>query len=140
MAKHLLGSYETEDEVIKAIDVYRLEGHQARNVVIFTNEKHVESLEEKTSNQITNKTDHPEIEEEEDPGIMEKIKETLSPSEDFEINTTEKLISYGLTPEEAEKSIREVEAGKIVIIVDDELRMGHDENNPILDEGTKHSY
>jgi len=138
----MLGSYKTQDEVIKAIDVYQLGGHEASNIVILTNEANVESLEEKTSNQITIKTNTQtnENEGEEDQSMFEKIKETMSPTDDFEIDTVEKLIAYGLTPEEAERSIKEVENGHIVVLADDELRMGHDENNPILDEGTKHSF
>lgn len=123
VTKRMLGSYEEADDALNAIDVYQLGGHESNNIVIFANETHADSLQERTQTQV--KTDNPNPVE--TPGMMQKIKDALSTTDDFELDTTEKLIAYGLSQEEAEKALFNVQMGHIVVLADDELRMGHKE-------------
>ncbi len=122
MAKHLLGAYPTEEDLRKAVTVYELSGHESKHVVVFTNEEQAQALGNRT--RFTIKTDSP-AEVEESAGMMTKLKERFKNAIDVELDTTEKLMDYGLSEEDAEMALYQAKLGQFVVIVDDELRMGH---------------
>lgn len=122
MAKHLLGAYPTEEDLRKAVIVFELSGHESKHVVVFTNDAKAQELGDRT--RFTIKTDTP-AEEEERAGIMTKIKERFIPGLNYELDTLEKLMDYGLTEEAAAQALLEAKSGQFVVIVDDEIRMGH---------------
>jgi exoribonuclease R len=119
MSKQIVGTYASDEEAIKAIHVYELSGHQSSNIVILTNEEKAKALETRTKVKI--KTNAPKKKEEQ-KGFFKKM---FSKADDFELDTHEKLVGFGLADEVAEKCLEDVKLGKIVVIGDDELRMGH---------------
>lgn len=122
MTKLVLGAFQSEEETITAINVFELAGHQSKNITIFTNEEHAKALENQIS--VTIKTDSPQPEEEPD-SILGKIMNTFSNSNDFELDSHEKLVEFGLPDEKAEQCMADMHSGKIIVIADDNLRMGH---------------
>ena len=132
MTKRVLGSYETVKEALHAADVYALGGHSEDNIIMLTNEENAAKLEGKTPVQI--KTDNPSTEPE-SASFIDKVKDVFTPAEEHvELDTTEKMTAFGLSQQEADSSMEEVKNGHIVIIVDDELRMGHTDERYDLDE------
>lgn len=132
MTKRMLGSYETVEEALHAADVYALAGHSEDNIIMLTNEENATKLEGRTPVQI--KTDNPSTEPEAE-SFMDKVKGVFTPAEEHvELDTTEKLTAFGLSQKEADSSMDKVKNGHIVIIVDDELRMGHTDERYDLNE------
>lgn len=120
MSKLIVGSYLSEEEAVKAINVYELQGHEAKNIVVLTNDAHKKSLEKRTD--VAVKSDTPENEE--TSTITDKIKEFFTANANLELDTQDKLIEYGLSREDAIRCMADVNLGKIVVLADDELRMG----------------
>lgn len=120
MSKLIVGSYLKEEDAVKAINIYELQGHEAKNIVALTNEKHKESLKELTD--VAVKSDSPE--DKSKLTITDKIKNIFIANADLELDTHEKLIEFGLSEDDAIRCMTDVNLGKIVVLADDELRMG----------------
>lgn len=126
MARTILGSYDSKEEAITAVDVHALTGFSSSNITIFTNEINARQLENYTS--VSIKTNSPqEKEDKRPPSIFERILNSLSGSDDFDLHSEENLMDFGLSKEEAKQCMRDAQNGKIVILANDELRMGHQE-------------
>lgn len=120
MPKRVLGIYSTVEETRDAVDVFELRGHESKNVVIFADNINQAQFKD---HQIVNL--HPTQHLHEEEGFIEKIIDNLPTAEVPKFSTTNKLIEYGLSETEATKALSAVRNGNIVVIVDDELRMGH---------------
>lgn len=132
MTKRMLGSYQTVEEALHAADVYALGGHSEDDIIMLTNDENAAKLEGRTPVQI--KTDNPPQHPEKET-FMDKVKDAFSSAdENIELDTTEKLTAFGLSQQEADSAMNGVKKGNIVIIVDDELRMGHTDERYDLDE------
>ena len=122
MAKLIIGSYTTEENAINAINTYELKGHEAKNITLLTNSSQPEKIESKTDVNVSSISD--DVEESTD--LLTKIKRFIINYPDIELDTIEKLVNFGLSKEQAERALTKVQAGKIVVLADDELRMGHE--------------
>lgn len=132
MTKRMLGSYKTVEESLHAADVYALAGHSEDGIIMLTNEENAAKLEGRTPVQI--KTDNPSPTPESE-SFIDKVKDVFTSSDEHvELDTAEKLTAFGLSQKEADTTMLEVKNGNIVIIVDDELRMGHTDERYDLDE------
>lgn len=121
MTKRVLGLYTTVKETRDAIAVFELSGHLSKNVVIFANNIDDSTFEyHQTVNLDSNKAT-----DDDKQGFIEKVKETFTTHDVLDFDTPEKLVEYGLSEDEAAKAIAGVRNGYLVVIVDDELRMGN---------------
>jgi len=120
MGKLIVGSYPTKEEAVKAITVYELQGHEAKNIIALTSEKRKESLEKLTD--VAVKSDS--AEDEDQLTIAERFKNLFTNNTDLELDTHDKLLDYGLSAEDAVRCMDDLNAGMIVVLADDELRMG----------------
>lgn len=126
MGRTILGSYDSKEEAITAVDVHALTGFSSSNITIFTNEINARQLENYTS--VSIKTNSPqEKDDKSSPSIFERILNSLSGSDDFELHSEENLMDFGLSKIEAKQCMRDAQNGKIVVLADDQLRMGHQE-------------
>lgn len=123
MAKVVIGAFDTEKDALTAVNVYELAGHHSKNITILASQEQAESLDDMTD--VTVKSDSPNEDEPAKATILDKLINAFSDTEEFELDTHEKLIDYGLPLEAAEECMEDVESGKIVVLADDELRMGH---------------
>ena len=86
MARTILGSYDSKEEAITAVDVHALTGFSSSNITIFTNEINARQLENYTS--VSIKTNSPqEKEDKRPPSIFERILNSLSGSDDFDLHS-----------------------------------------------------
>lgn len=120
MGKLIVGSYPTKEEAVKAITVYELQGHEAKNIIALTSGKRKESLEKLTD--VAVKSDS--AEDEDQLTIAERFKNLFTNNTDLELDTHDKLLDYGLSAEDAVRCMDDLNAGMIVVLADDELRMG----------------
>jgi|SRR5690625_1706640 len=120
MGKLIVGSYLTKEEAVKAINVYELQGHEAKNIIALTNEERKESLEKLTDVAVTDDSE----DDNEKSTITERFKDLFTNNTNLELNTHEKLVDYGLSEKDAIRCLDDVNAGMIVVLADDELRMG----------------
>lgn len=122
MAKQVLGCYETPAEALAVVEAYALSGHRESSILIFTNEENAKMLEEYTKVKI--KTDQPVLE---DANLTDKMRDRFKPYGDVELDSIEKLMDFGLTQKEAEGSMLEVRSGHVVILADERVRMGQND-------------
>lgn len=120
MSKLIVGSYLTKEDAAKAISIYELQGHEANNIIALTNEEHKDSLDKLTD--VTVKSDSPA--DNDQLTITDKIKDIFTANASLELDTHDKLIEYGLSEDDATRCMKDVKLGKIVVLADDELRMG----------------
>lgn len=120
MTKLIVGSYPSNEEAVKAVNIYELEGHEAKNIMMLTQPSNKDSLENLTDVAVV--ADEPT--DNEDESFTKKVKNIITHHVEFSLDTHEKLVHYGLSDEEAERCLTDVESGKIVVLADDELRMG----------------
>ena len=125
MTKLIIGSYHSEDDAVNAVAVYELKGHLAKNIIILTNQNNINEIKKQTDVEV--KSNAPNSEE--DSSLTDKIKKIFTYHSNIELDTREKLIEFGLSPEDASKCMTEVNSGKIVVLADDELRMGQDQSS-----------
>lgn len=118
MAKKILGVYSTTHDMNNSIAVYELSGHPSRNVIIFAKD----SIDVNAHHDIVYLNAVPSDEEQ---GMINKFKSTFSKQEPLHFDTVEQLIAFGLSKEDAVHALTSVQDNQIVVIVDDELRMGH---------------
>lgn len=122
MTKLIIGMYDSEVEAINAVDSYELKGHEAKNITILTKSSLVENELLKDTNVDVENTNSKNIESD---TFMEKVKNIFTDHKDFKDDTLNALIDYGLTKEQATECITSINIGKIVVIADDTLKMGH---------------
>lgn len=120
MTKLIVGSYPSNEEAVKAVNIYELEGHHAKNMIMLTHANNKDTLENLTDVAVAadESTDNKE------ESFTEKVKHIITHHVDFSLDTHEKLVHYGLSDEEAESCLTHLELGKIVVLADDELKMG----------------
>lgn len=118
MAKKLLGVYDTTHDMSNAIAVYELSGHQSKNVIIFAKD----NIDTNAHHDIVYLNAVPSDDEQ---GMISKFKSTFSKQEPLHFDTVEQLIAFGLSKEDAVHALTSVQHNQIVVIVDNELRMGH---------------
>ncbi|MGM8213129.1 general stress protein [Virgibacillus sp. W0430] len=118
-----IGVFSTEDKAIHVANNLELKGYKAANITIFTNNSSPNELNKYTDVNI--KSDLPSPKK--DHTLMEKIKAIFSDSKDDDqaINNYEMLVQLGFSEEEATKWITELEAGNVLVVADDDIRMGH---------------
>lgn len=119
MSKRILGTYPTVKEVKDAIAIFELQGHESKNVLIFGN-----NLDDSVfqRHNIVNFETNDSLEDE---SFIEKIKDNLPIKDLPNFSTSEDLMEYGLSLSAAVRALTGVQNGLMVVIVDDELRMGH---------------
>ena len=133
MTKYIYGSYLSEEEAIDAASVAELKGLKAENITIISNQSTVDELTKRTDVNVqtpTAKTDQ------RDP-IMSKIKRIFNKDQSNDSSLYTRLIDLGLTPAIAQECVDEVNSGKVLMIADDELRMGHDQSTTGIDEAIR---
>lgn len=119
MTKQILGSYNTIEETRDAIAVFELQGHESKNIVVFANHIDDDVFQHHQTVNFETKA------QSDDEGFIEKIKDKLHIRDNLNFNSREALIEYGLSENNATMALAEVQVGKIIVIVDNELRMGH---------------
>ena len=133
MTKYIYGSYLSEEEAIKAANGAELKGLKAKNITIISNQSTVEELTERTD---VNVQTAAAKSNQHDP-IISKIKNVFNRGQSNDSNLYTRLINLGITPEIAQECIDDVNSGKVIMIVDDDLRMGHDQSTIGIDETTR---
>src|SRR5690625_7000147 len=121
MAKLIIGSYTTEEYAINAINAYELKGHEDKNIILLTNISLPKMIENRTDVNVSNISHDVE----KSPTLLTKIKRFIINHADIELDTIEKLVHFGLSKGQAETALAEVKAGKILVLADDQLKMGN---------------
>ncbi|UJL47468.1 general stress protein [Virgibacillus sp. NKC19-16] len=124
MAKEIIGSYPSKDEAVNVVERLELKGFVAKNITIFANSDHKKEMEKRTDVKV--KSDA--TENEDDESFMDKVKKVFTGNSvtDSHIELHEKLVNAGVSEHQAQKYSDEIESGNILVVADDELKMGND--------------
>ncbi|GAA0595434.1 hypothetical protein GCM10009001_09420 [Virgibacillus siamensis] len=121
MANEIYGPYDSEEEVIKAVDIMTLKGFKAENITILANKTLSMRLEKWTDANVESNAEN-----EHEESFFSKIKHMFVDEEETEFNFHDRLVELGLSKTQAEKFETDIESGKIIVLANDDLRMGHD--------------
>lgn len=120
IAIQIIGKYPDVTKAVKVASGLELKGFKARHILIITNHSS-EALKKLTDVEVVSNIPP----EENEVTLFEKFKQQFLKHSDDTLDLKEKLLRFGVLEELATKYIADVEAGKTVVIADDELKMGH---------------
>ncbi|MBY7142939.1 general stress protein [Virgibacillus sp. NKC19-3] len=123
MAKEIIGSYSSRDEAVSVVQRLELKGYIAKNITIFANSDHAEDMDRQTDVKV--KSDATTEDEE---SFMDKVKKVFTEHTDTDshIELHGKLVNAGVSELQAKKLTDEIKSGNILIVADDQLKMGND--------------
>ncbi|WP_034549907.1 general stress protein [Carnobacterium funditum] len=107
------GTYTSTDEAVKAVERLLNEGYLAEELLIITDEKHEDELEELT---LVDVESVEEDEGEEEESLWDKIKETFRMGDYSKESETDTLVEHGVDPETAEHFNDSLENHEIIIL------------------------
>ncbi|MBP1947472.1 general stress protein [Virgibacillus litoralis] len=122
MANEIFGPFYSKEDAIKKVSVLELKGLKAENITIFTNKENTDELEDRTDVDVENNA----IEDDEKDSFLDKIKKVMLNSQDSGLNIHEKLVQLGVSDKQASMYVDAIESGEILVIANDELKMGND--------------
>lgn len=122
MANEIFGPFHSKEDTVKKVSVLELKGLKAENITIFTNKENTDELEDRTDVDVENNA----TEDDEKDSFTDKIKKVILNSQDSNLNIHEKLVQLGVSDKQASKYVDAIESGEILVIADDELKMGND--------------
>ncbi|PAV29719.1 hypothetical protein CIL05_10130 [Virgibacillus profundi] len=122
MTRQIFGSFDTKDEAIKTVDGLELKGYKAKNITIFANNDDTNDLALRTDVNVESSI----VETDSDPSFVDKVKKVFTNDAGSHPYLHDKLIHSGISDKQASKYVDEIESGKILVIADDEMRMGND--------------
>src|SRR5699024_10922246 len=116
MTEKVYGRFLSEEEAVYTVSNLELKGYKAKNITIFTNLSNPSKLEKHTDVKVESCVDQPTH----NNSFMDKIKKVFvnEPNRDLDIH--EKLTSRGIPENEVDKCIADVEAGYVLVVVNDE--------------------
>ncbi|WP_373895533.1 general stress protein [Virgibacillus natechei] len=124
MANQIIGSYSSKDEAVNVVERLELKGFIANNIIIFANSDYAKEMEKLTDVKV--KSDG--TANEDDESFMDKVKKVFTDQTDTDPHMAlhEKLINAGISEHQAKKYADEIKSGNILVVADDELKMGND--------------
>lgn len=123
MTKQVVGTYNSEDSVIEAIQDLKSQGYDYDDMSIITNnQENRHFLEYRTEAAVHDMST--------DMSLTEKIKSVFNDGESD--NLEKRLVDIGVSRNEATSYAADVDAGKILLIVDSANNMGYKQKNEDL--------
>ncbi|WP_164216008.1 general stress protein [Virgibacillus sp. YIM 98842] len=122
MGNEVFGPYESRDEVINMVTALQLKGYKSSNISLFAHEDYAEDLIKHTDVNVESETDSKQNQ----PKFVEKIQRLFSNDKNSHATLYEKLTNENISGKQADKLMEAIENGEIVVIADNELKMGND--------------
>jgi hypothetical protein len=128
MGNEVFGPYDNTEEVISVVSTLELKGYKSSNISLFAHEDHTEDLIKKTDVNVESET----ASERNQPPFIEKLQSLFNNNGDSQAGLHEKLTNGNISDKQAEKYVEAIENGEIVIIANNELRMGNDSASEVV--------
>lgn len=128
MSNEVYGPFPTVDEAVALVDSLQLKGTIAKDISIFTNKDHMDELKKRTAVKV--ESDGSDLDGMKHDSLMGKVKNIFVHHEDTTLNMHDKLVSLGVSNANATAYMTAIEAGKILILANRNIRMG---NDPLYD-------
>lgn len=128
MTRQIFGSFDTKDEAINIVNSLELKGYKAKNILIFANDDNTGELAKRTDVNVESSI----VETESESSFADKLKKIFMNDSGSHPYLHEKLNYAGISDKQAEKYVEDIEAGKILVLADDELRMGHEDRKSVV--------
>ncbi|WP_188456288.1 general stress protein [Virgibacillus oceani] len=119
MTNQIFGPYHSIEKAVAAVNILELKGYKASNITIFSSENKAVELDEQTDVNVEGESTNNE-------SFRDKITSIFNKDITPDYNIHDKLMDYGLSNKQSEKYMERIESGEVLVIVDDELRMGND--------------
>ncbi|WP_147805281.1 general stress protein [Alkalicoccus halolimnae] len=123
MAKRVIGAYEQESEIIEAVEQLEKQGYKPHEVLLLANESDkISWLRKETDNPVDSAGGHTMSDEGEGLSFWDKVKESFKGNISFHgkdlDNSGKSLVEYGLSSEQANTHEKEIQEGKVLVLVD----------------------
>ncbi|SEL10902.1 Heat induced stress protein YflT [Carnobacterium iners] len=117
MQRIVEGTYASTEEAIKAVERLLNEGYLAEELLIITDEKHEDELEDLTLVDVESvEDDEDNDEDDEEESLWDKIKETFRMGDYTNDNESNTLVEHGVDVETAEHFSESLENHEIIIL------------------------
>lgn len=128
MERRVEGTYTSTDEAVKAVERLLNEGYVADEILIITDDKHEDELEDLTLVEVE------AVETDEDVSLWDKIKETFSFGNYNAENGANPLIEYGVDEDAAEHFSEALENRETIILLDSTAPANNDQLSTVNEE------
>ncbi|GAB3061231.1 general stress protein [Virgibacillus ainsalahensis] len=124
MGQEVFGPFSARDEAVNLVNSLELKGYSAQNITVFTHRNDTSDMKKHTDVNVESNV----TEEKREESFTDKVKKIFfnDNTEDTDSDIYDKLMDLGMSDQQASKYIEEIESGKILVIADDTLKMGHD--------------
>lgn len=132
MANMVVGSFSNEEELRNAIQDLEKKGYSEENIIVLMNKKNSKEMESKTDIQVESVDSN----ERDNEGFMDKIKRALAQDVGPEdtLSAYDRLLSHGLSEEQAKEYSGSLEAGNMVLIANEDNASTGRRTAPLADD------
>lgn len=123
MAIEVFGSFQSKDEAIKEVDKLSLGGIPSNHITLFTVQESADELVKETDGMVEN------VDEDHDDNLLSKLKKIFVKISDTDKSLHDELKKAGLSEEQATRYAEEVRKGTILVLADNQVKMGHHSAN-----------
>lgn len=124
MTREICGSFETKEEAIKVVNALSLKGFPADRIKVFTSQTNPVELAREMDGFIVHVQD--DADKKSTTTRFEKLFAKIS---DCDADVHQQLRSDGLSERQAENYGEDIKNGNIVVLADNNLKMGHYHSN-----------
>ena|SRR5699024_9489273 len=129
MAYEICGSFETKDEAIRVINALSLKGFPADRIKVFTSQADPGELARETDGFIMH------VQDKQGRRSTSRFKKLFSKIGVCDVDIHNQLRNDGLSERQAKKYTDEIHDGKILVLTDNKLKMGHYHTNTNVEFG-----
>lgn len=132
MAMEVYGPFPTTYETVKKVNGLQLKGLTAKNITIFADNKNAIKLKNHTAVKVETDLSRDENED----SFMDKVKKVFVDDEgDNNPNLHDKLVDIGISESRSSEYEEDIDAGEILVVADNTLKLGHDQFFDKEDDG-----
>ncbi|MEC2158089.1 general stress protein [Virgibacillus halodenitrificans] len=134
MTKEVFGPFQANDEVIRLVSNLELKGYKSENITVFANSDDFEELDKRTDVSVESS-----VTDEEEPTFMDKVKRVFSNDAGTHPHLHDRLLNSAVTDKQAKEYVDAIEDGGVLVIANNDLKMGHDATNEPMVNNTNMS-
>lgn len=128
MTMRIFGFYLSEQEAITVVNSLGLKGFRTKDITILTTHSSATSLQKYTDANVCSNVPEQQIKR----TFFKHIKEIFIKTPEKQRNLDYTLKKFGFNDRTIEKCHNEIDEGKVIIVIDDFMKLGHSTINDII--------
>ncbi|RYG71759.1 hypothetical protein EU245_13110 [Lentibacillus lipolyticus] len=138
VAEEIFGPFDSKEETVKTADILELEGCSNATITVFTHGAYADNLHDQTDVSVVSLSHT----EKQDTSLLDKIKQFIFNPINETSDLYSQLLERGLSEGQAREYSEQIKSGKMIITVENELKMGNDPAKDMtsMKESVEHIY